>query len=52
MNLLILLLSLLRVPPTLYNNALGSGDQGILFEHREGTFGDNVNITEVGFINN
>jgi len=26
---------------------LGAGDQGILFEHREGTFGDNVNTTEV-----
>lgn len=26
---------------------LGAGDQGLLFEHREGTFGDNVNITEV-----
>ena len=26
---------------------LGPGDQGILFEHREGTFGDNVNVTQV-----
>ena len=26
---------------------LGPGDQGVLFEHREGTFGDNVNTTEV-----
>lgn len=26
---------------------LGAGDQGVLFEHREGTFGDNVNTTEV-----
>jgi len=26
---------------------LGAGDQGILYEHKEGTFGDNVNTTEV-----
>jgi len=26
---------------------IGPGDQGILFEHREGTFGDNVNVTQV-----
>jgi len=26
---------------------LGPGDQGIVYEHREGTFGDNVNVTEV-----
>ena len=26
---------------------LGPGDNGVLFEHREGTFGDNVNATEV-----
>jgi len=26
---------------------LGPGDQGVIFEHREGTFGDNVNATEV-----
>jgi len=26
---------------------LGTGDQGILYEHREGTFGDNVNTTDL-----
>jgi len=26
---------------------LGPGDQGVIFEHREGTFGDNVNVTQV-----
>jgi hypothetical protein len=26
---------------------LGPGDQGVVFEHREGTFGDNVNTTDV-----
>jgi len=26
---------------------LGPRDQGVLFEHREGTFGDNVNTTDV-----
>jgi len=26
---------------------IGPGDKGIVYEHREGTFGDNVNVTEV-----
>ena len=26
---------------------LGPGDQGVVYEHREGTFGDNVNTNEV-----
>jgi len=26
---------------------IGAGDQGVLFEHREGTFGDHANSTQV-----
>ena len=26
---------------------IGSGDHGVLFEHREGTFGDHCNITKL-----
>jgi len=26
---------------------IGPGDKGVVYEHREGTFGDNVNVTEV-----
>jgi len=26
---------------------VGASDQGVLFEHREGTFGDNVNTTQL-----